>query len=100
MSAMPKEKSLNHHQHAKPQSTGPPRGVIGFKMLEREKLKFEPENGHLGDGSYSTVRQAYSGRLRKQIAVKIIDRSKASQNFLDKFLPRELKVLKQLKNRN
>ena len=50
----------------------------------------------LGKGSYAVVRKAYSRRHKKYVAVKIICKKKAPEDFLSKFLPREIKVLKRL----
>ena len=50
----------------------------------------------LGKGSYAVVRKAYSRRHKKNVAVKIICKKKAPEDFLSKFLPREIKVLKRL----
>ncbi|KAK3549588.1 hypothetical protein QTP86_005253 [Hemibagrus guttatus] len=47
----------------------------------------------LGKGSYGKVKSAYSRELRRKVAVKIIDRTKAPADFLQKFLPREMDIL-------
>lgn len=52
----------------------------------------------LGKGSYAVVRKAYSRRHKKHVAVKIICKKKAPEDFLSKFLPREIKVLKRLRH--
>ncbi|NXG07576.1 TSSK1 kinase, partial [Sakesphorus luctuosus] len=50
----------------------------------------------LGEGSYGKVKCAYSHHLKHNVAIKIIDKKKISQNVLEKFLPRELEALKRL----
>lgn len=50
----------------------------------------------LGEGSYGKVKAAYSQRLKRKVAIKIIDKKKISQNVLEKFLPREIQALMQL----
>ena len=52
----------------------------------------------LGKGSYAVVRKAYSRRHKRYVAVKIICKKKAPEDFLSKFLPREIKVLKRLRH--
>lgn len=52
----------------------------------------------LGKGSYAVVRKAYSRRHKKYVAVKIVCKKKAPEDFLSKFLPREIKVLKRLRH--
>jgi len=59
--------------------------------------------GTLGSGSYSKVKMAQC--LNKclpldRVAVKIIDRSKAPQDFQEKFLPRELEIWPRLSHCN
>ncbi|XP_021458380.2 testis-specific serine/threonine-protein kinase 1-like [Oncorhynchus mykiss] len=54
----------------------------------------------LGEGSYAKVKSAYSERLKTNVAIKIINRSKAPADFLEKFLPRELEILASLNHRN
>lgn len=57
--------------------------------------------GHqLGEGTYSKVRTAEKVADRKMCAVKIIDRQKARKDYLVKFLPRELEIIKRLKHKN
>ncbi|NXP21636.1 TSSK1 kinase, partial [Scytalopus superciliaris] len=50
----------------------------------------------LGEGSYGKVKCAYSHSLKCNVAIKIIDKKKISQNVLEKFLPREMEALKHL----
>lgn len=50
----------------------------------------------LGEGSYGKVKAAYSHRLKRKVAIKIIDKKKMSQNVLEKFLPREMEALMNL----
>jgi serine kinase len=52
----------------------------------------------LGHGSYATVKAAHSHKHRTLVAIKIISKKKAPQDFLDKFLPRELDIVKTLKH--
>ncbi|KAK7105126.1 hypothetical protein V1264_019728 [Littorina saxatilis] len=54
----------------------------------------------IGEGSYAKVKSAYSEKLQKRVAMKIINRRKAPKDFREKFLPRELKVLKVVNHPN
>ena len=54
----------------------------------------------LGQGSYATVKEAYSKRHKTMVAIKIISKRKAPQDYLQKFLPREIEVVKLLKHPN
>lgn len=64
------------------------------------KRKYHLVQGHdpLGEGSYATVRLAYSTKLGREVAIKIIDRRKAPTDFLQRFLPRELEILPKLQH--
>lgn len=52
----------------------------------------------LGKGSYAVVRKANSKRHKKIVAIKIICKKKAPDDFLTKFLPREIKILKKIRH--
>jgi len=58
----------------------------------------------LGEGSYSKVRVCNSyysdGSLCRKIACKIINKKKASGDFVSKFLPRELQIVTKLQHPN
>lgn len=54
----------------------------------------------LGKGSYAVVKVAYSKKLKRQVAIKIIIKKKAPQDYITKFLPREIAVMKQLNHPN
>lgn len=46
----------------------------------------------IGNGSYGTVYEAYYTKQKVHVAVKIISKKKASEDYLNKFLPREIQV--------
>ena len=50
----------------------------GRVLLRREGLTF-PENCVIGEGSYSKVKRAYSERMKREVAVKIVDRDRSSK---------------------
>ncbi|XP_076880317.1 testis-specific serine/threonine-protein kinase 6 [Brachyhypopomus gauderio] len=52
----------------------------------------------IGEGSYSKVKLASSKKHASQVAVKIVDRKKAPTEFVVKFLPRELEILRAVKH--
>ncbi|XP_045175943.2 testis-specific serine/threonine-protein kinase 1-like [Mercenaria mercenaria] len=54
----------------------------------------------LGEGSYAKVKSAYSEKLQKRVALKIISRKKVPRDFREKFLPRELKIIGQVDHQN
>ncbi|XP_078035845.1 testis-specific serine/threonine-protein kinase 3 [Augochlora pura] len=54
----------------------------------------------IGAGSYATVKVAKSERHDCQVAVKIISKFQAPREYLKKFLPREIEVVKGLKHPN
>lgn len=54
----------------------------------------------LGEGSYAKVKAAFCEKLNKKVALKIINRKKAPKDFQQKFLPRELEILKMLHHPN
>ena len=54
----------------------------------------------LGEGSYAKVKSAFSQKLQKRVALKIINKKKAPRDFREKFLPRELKIFAQMDHIN
>ena len=54
----------------------------------------------IGHGSYGTVYEAYYTKQKVMVAVKIISKKKASEDYLNKFLPREIQVRKGAERRN
>nr|CAD7448543.1 unnamed protein product [Timema bartmani] len=54
----------------------------------------------IGSGSYATVKVARSERHECDVAVKIVSKFQAPALYLNKFLPREIEVVKGLKNQN
>lgn len=46
----------------------------------------------IGNGSYGTVYEAFYTKQKVMVAVKIISKKKASDDYLNKFLPREIQV--------
>lgn len=57
--------------------------------------------GHsLGKGSYAVVKSAQSQKHKRKVAIKIISKKKAPEDYLSKFLPREIQVLKRLRHQH
>ncbi|XP_064420767.1 testis-specific serine/threonine-protein kinase 1-like [Latimeria chalumnae] len=54
----------------------------------------------IGEGKYSIVRSAFCPKLGKSVAIKIIDKTKCSADFVMKFLPRVISVLTQCSHPN
>ena len=54
----------------------------------------------LGKGSYASVKLAFSERHQANVAVKIISKRDAPGEYLEKFLPREISIVKMLKHPN
>ncbi|XP_064466356.1 testis-specific serine/threonine-protein kinase 4-like isoform X2 [Ornithodoros turicata] len=56
--------------------------------------------GLLGQGSYGGVYRAHSLRLDTDVAVKIVCKAKVPRNYAEKFLTRELQVIRYLRHQN
>ncbi|KAL1493961.1 hypothetical protein ABEB36_009640 [Hypothenemus hampei] len=54
----------------------------------------------IGTGSYATVRMAHSERHEGNVAIKIVSKFSAPADYLKKFLPREIEVVKGLRHMN
>ncbi|NWS65027.1 TSSK3 kinase, partial [Chunga burmeisteri] len=54
----------------------------------------------IGEGMYSKVKEAFSQKHQKKVAIKIIDKKECSEDFIQRFLPRELQVVARLHHRN
>ncbi|CAG9861618.1 unnamed protein product [Phyllotreta striolata] len=54
----------------------------------------------IGTGSYATVRVANSERHEGNVAIKIVSKFSAPADYLKKFLPREIEVVKGLRHPN
>ncbi|KAG6938957.1 testis-specific serine kinase 6 [Chelydra serpentina] len=54
----------------------------------------------LGEGSYSKVRVATSAKYKGPLAIKVVDRRRAPPDFVHKFLPRELSILRVIRHPN
>ncbi|XP_064789260.1 testis-specific serine/threonine-protein kinase 6-like [Oncorhynchus masou masou] len=54
----------------------------------------------IGEGSYSKVKLAISQKHNSEVAIKIVDRKKAPHDFVHKFLPRELTLLRGVRHNN
>ncbi|XP_010148704.1 PREDICTED: testis-specific serine/threonine-protein kinase 2-like [Eurypyga helias] len=50
----------------------------------------------LGEGSYGKVKSAYCDRLKRNVAIKIIDKRQTPRDFLERFLHREIEALRHL----
>lgn len=54
----------------------------------------------LGEGSYAKVKSAVVDKAHNRVAIKIINQKKAPKDFLERFLPRELDILQNIKHEN
>lgn len=77
----------------------------GSTSTEQKKLSVLETHGYflgktIGTGSYATVRVAHSQRHSGNVAVKIISKFSAPADYLKKFLPREIEVVKGLRHPN
>ncbi|PSN32409.1 Testis-specific serine/threonine-protein kinase 1 [Blattella germanica] len=76
-------------------------GVFGDQVLSVLQRRGYRLGKTIGEGSYCKVKVAYktyeNGYIRK-IACKTIDRRKASKDFVNKFLPREISIIKSIRH--
>ncbi|XP_054483280.1 testis-specific serine/threonine-protein kinase 1-like [Anoplopoma fimbria] len=55
---------------------------------------------NLGEGMFGKVVSAYSTRLRSRVAIKVIDKKKVTSSYLEKFLCREMEIIRSLNHPN
>lgn len=68
---------------------------------ERRKCRLGLIIGHqIGSGSFAKVYKAYSCQRQKDVAVKIFKRHDIPENYFNKFIVREIEVIKELRHRN
>lgn len=54
----------------------------------------------LGSGNYANVYKLRDVKTNKEVAVKVIDLTKASENYRVRFLPREMDILQKVKHKH
>lgn len=72
---------------------------IDCRFLQRVSDRiFNVFKGKLGEGTYAKVRRAYSYSEKCRVAIKIVSRSRLNARFQQKFLPRELKIVRNMRH--
>jgi len=66
----------------------------GYELIPCERTS----DSIIGEGAYSKVQLFYSTNLRKNVAIKIINKSSAPRDFVNHFLPREIEVLQRVRH--
>ncbi|XP_049790319.1 testis-specific serine/threonine-protein kinase 4-like [Schistocerca nitens] len=91
----------SHHAAAEAPAADPePPDVVGGvrgTVLERHGYTV---GRSIGSGSYATVKIAHSDRHDREVAIKIVSKFRAPKDYLRKFLPREIEVVKGLRHKN
>lgn len=54
--------------------------------------------GTIGEGAYSKVKMATSSKYHCKVAIKVMDRRKVPAEYIMKFLPRELDILRKVRH--
>ncbi|XP_003937614.1 testis-specific serine/threonine-protein kinase 3 [Cebus imitator] len=54
----------------------------------------------IGEGTYSKVKEAFSKKHQRKVAIKIIDKMGGPEEFIQRFLPRELQIVRTLDHKN
>ncbi|KAI3389351.1 hypothetical protein SNEBB_010707 [Seison nebaliae] len=73
--------------------------IISSEDVELRKLGYTVGQV-LGEGSYAKVKVGYCEKTKKKVALKIVNKRKAPRDFQEKFLPRELAILKEINHPN
>ncbi|XP_039651046.1 testis-specific serine/threonine-protein kinase 1-like [Perca fluviatilis] len=67
--------------------------MMNKRLLESRGYSFKC---HLGEGMFGKVVSAYSSRLKSRVAIKVIDKKKVNPSYLEKFLSREMEIIRSL----
>ncbi|KAF5274632.1 hypothetical protein FQR65_LT04332 [Abscondita terminalis] len=102
---MPSPVTSLHQPTATATHTSPHSHPARVDTTSEKKLTVLESHGYylgktIGSGSYATVRVAHSERHVGNVAVKIVSKFTAPADYLKKFLPREIEVVKGLKHPN
>lgn len=70
-------------------------------VLRKEAIDFLSKHGYevkheIGHGSYGKVYLAFNEQMKNQVAIKVMDIERFSGVFLNKFLVREVDVMKRI----
>ncbi|XP_029318734.1 testis-specific serine/threonine-protein kinase 6 [Cottoperca gobio] len=55
---------------------------------------------NLGEGMFGKVMNAYSTGLKRRVAIKVIDKKKVEATYLERFLSREMEIIRSLNHPN
>ncbi|XP_072180267.1 testis-specific serine/threonine-protein kinase 3-like [Diadema setosum] len=97
------EEHAKQSQNSRKKSSKPPQSPSEFdvkmtaKVLKTRGYLLE---GKLGEGTYAKVRRAYSYHHNCRVAIKIVSRSRLNTRFKQKFLPRELRIVRSIRHPN
>merc|ERR1712002_1055468 len=73
---------------------------VSLKEDDVMRQKGYTVTGLLGEGTYSKVKRAFSKRMKRDVAVKIIAKEEAPRTFRERFLPREIAILSKIRHGN
>ncbi|KAJ8935327.1 hypothetical protein NQ314_012882 [Rhamnusium bicolor] len=102
---MPSPVASIHQVNPAGNATQTPCAQAGIDPQKEKKLSVLESHGYylgktIGSGSYATVRVAQSERHEGNVAIKIVSKFSAPADYLKKFLPREIEVVKGLRHAN
>ncbi|XP_055388183.1 testis-specific serine/threonine-protein kinase 4-like [Condylostylus longicornis] len=70
---------------------------IQKSFLEEQGFKYGDQ---IGSGTYAKVKIAYSSKYEKPVAIKIISKTRVPSEYLNRFLPREIEIIRMLRHEN
>ncbi|XP_009941443.2 testis-specific serine/threonine-protein kinase 6-like [Opisthocomus hoazin] len=74
-----------------------PKVDAGEKLLRELGYRLGPT---LGEGSFSKVKAATSNKFKGPLAIKVVDRQRATRTLVYKFLPREVSIARRIRHPN